>query len=250
MTAPIAFLASIQRLLERRGQAFDDVVRSAGIAGPEMQAISGGAVVDSLIVWRLADALGFHAADMFVLAARGVPDDLASSREPVGRALDHIVRCAVRLSPDQWRQLSQTVESMPSLEGGRRTSPSPDRVPYPRHAGGMIVRMLRNRNLDNLTSAKILYRLAGVGPLSSATIASVGSGFTPLTYDLLSGFAVVLGYNVDDLSALFDITEEGQARVADPSAREVAALVWNLRRLTSEQVNAVLKEVRRIDSGD
>ncbi|WP_143740183.1 hypothetical protein [Micromonospora echinospora] len=51
----------------------------------------------------------------------------------------------------------------------------------------MIVRMLRNRNLNSLNSAKMLYRLAGIGPLSAATIHAVGYGRKELSPELLSG---------------------------------------------------------------
>lgn len=117
-----------------------------------------------------------------------------------------------------------------------------ERDPFPYGPGAVIVRLLRNRNLNNLNSAKMLYRLAGIGPLSAATIQVVGHGRRELSPELLSGFATVLSFQVEELAALIDIELPQACPPADAKTRQVAELIWEVRHLSSAQLRALQDE--------
>lgn len=116
------------------------------------------------------------------------------------------------------------------------------RDPFPYGPGAVIVRLLRNRNLNNLNSAKALYRLAGIGPLSAATIHLVGNGRKQLSPELLSGFATVLSFRVEDLAALIDVELPQSCPPADARTSQVAELIWEVRHLRSDQLHALQGE--------
>ncbi|MET7867439.1 XRE family transcriptional regulator [Micromonospora taraxaci] len=185
--------------------------------------------------------LGVHPADLFILAGLDVPSDLAPCAAPAGSILDHFVKTALRLPIEQREQLLGAARSMPLEEPAAPIVREPDRFPY--GPGAVIVRLLRNRNLDSLNSAKMVYRLAGIGPLSAATINVVGLGRKELSPELLSGFATVLSYRVEDLAALIDIELPHAFSPADTASRQVAELIWEARHLSADQLHALQQKL-------
>lgn len=110
---------------------------------------------------------------------------------------------------------------------------------YPRNAGGLVLRLLHNRNINWLGAAKYLFGL-GRGPvLSASTIGMIGGGTKPLTPELLAGFAAYLDITPRDLAALTGIDPTTPGPPTHPDAAEAAALLWRARRLTAEQLRAV-----------
>ncbi|MEV0730193.1 XRE family transcriptional regulator [Polymorphospora sp. NPDC050346] len=234
------FAAMMARLLKSRGQNVDSLMRAAEVDQSELEAAFKGEVSGQSVLGRLAPALGVHTTDLYILAGLDVPSDLAPCAPPADSILDHVVRTALRLPFVRREQLLGVARSMP-----RPDPVAPivrERDPFPYGPGAVIVRMLRVRNLNNLNSAKMLYRLAGIGPLSAATIQVVGYGRKELTPELLSGFAAVLSFRVEDLAALLDIELMQASPPVDTATRQVAELIWDMRHLSSDQLRAIQEE--------
>ncbi|WP_147376324.1 hypothetical protein [Micromonospora radicis] len=243
-TANLANLvAMLARLSRNRGQGVDSLIRAAGMDQSELAAVFEGDDFGQSVLRRLAPALGVHTADLFVLAGLEVPNDLVPRTDPADSVLDHLVRAALRLPSERREQLLGVARSMPQPSTVASVVWKHDAFPYA--PGSVIVRMLRNRNLNNLNSVKMLYRLAGIGPLSAATIQAVGSGRKELTPELLCGFAAVLSFRADDLAALIDIELTHPGPSTDTATQQVAELIWDVRHLSSEQLRAIQEEAER-----
>lgn len=104
--------------------------------------------------------------------------------------------------------------------------------------GALLVRMLRYRNLDWMGMARIFAHLTG-RYWSASTYGMVGSGRKALTADLVHDFGTVLGIAPDDLAALTGTTLSVELRGPEPAAVDMAELIWDLRRLTADQVQRV-----------
>lgn len=104
----------------------------------------------------------------------------------------------------------------------------------------MVLRMFRNRNLDRLGTAKCL-ALMTPHYLAVSTIGLIGRGDKELTPDLVASFAALLAVPADELAALTGVGPPGATAVT-PAARDVAALIWETRRLTARQVKDVVSE--------
>ncbi|MGW1448409.1 XRE family transcriptional regulator [Micromonospora sp. NPDC002411] len=218
-----------------RGQTFDSVLRAAEVDQSEIEVAGPSALR------RLAPMLGVHPADLLVLAGLDVPSDLAPCAAPVGSILDHLVKTALRLPVEQREHLLGAARSMPLPESAAPIVRGRD--PFPYGPGAVIVRLLRNRNLDSLNSAKMVYRLAGIGPLSAATINVVGLGRKKLDPQLLFAFATVLSYRVEDLAALLDIELPQTLPPADTASRQVAELIWEARHLSADRLRALQEKL-------
>ena len=101
--------------------------------------------------------------------------------------------------------------------------------------------MLATRNLDWLSSVRVLHEVSlGHVYWSAATVGVVGRGRKEVAPAILPVFAAALGIPAGDLAALGGMSppETGEVRL-NPAAGGVAALVWEARRLTAEQVKLV-----------
>ncbi|MEU5943794.1 hypothetical protein ABZ807_32625 [Micromonospora sp. NPDC047548] len=84
-------------------------------------------------------------------------------------------------------ELHQFIRSLPQQPRPQRPSaPTPPYQQYPNSVGGLVVRLLHNRNLSWLGPAKYLFGLGGGDMLSASTIGAIGHGRKPLTPDLLA----------------------------------------------------------------
>ena len=92
--------------------------------------------------------------------------------------------------------------------------------------GGMLVRMLANRNLGWPSSVKVLYLLGGSFPMSAHVIGAVGHGRRELSPRILADFAAVLGISVGDLAAVGGISQPEEELPISPVAADAAALIW------------------------
>jgi hypothetical protein len=245
-TADLAnFLAMIERLSQIRGQSLGDLMRVAGADQSMVDAAFKGDVFGQSGLRRLARALGVHAADLFVLAGIEVPSNLAPSSTPAGSILDHLVRTALRLPTERREQLLRVARSVPQQDSVPSMVRKRDNFPY--GPGSVIVGMLRNRNLNNLNSVKMLYRLARIGPLSAATIHAFGSGRKEISPEFLSGFATVLAFRTDELAALLDIELVNVGMPVDTATRQVAELLWDVRHMNSDQLRNIQEEFGTVD---
>ncbi|WBB95062.1 XRE family transcriptional regulator [Solwaraspora sp. WMMA2080] len=245
MADSVNFLAMIERLSRIRGQSFDDLMRVAGVDPLMVDAAIKGDVLGQSSLQRLARVLDMHAADLFVVAGIEVPSNLAPLSAPAGPVLDHLVRTALRLPAERLEQLLRVARSVPRRDSVALTVRKRDNFPY--GPGSVIVGMLRNRNLNNLNSVKMLYRLAGIGPLSSATIHAFGSGRKELSPDFLAGFAAVLALRGDELAALLDIEPVDVKIPVDVAIRQVAELLWDVRHLNNDQLRNIQEEFGAIN---
>ncbi|WP_223874580.1 XRE family transcriptional regulator [Salinispora fenicalii] len=230
----------LARLLYRRSLAPFALSQRTSIPQAQLQAISDGDRPSPGLLRVLAPALNLHTADLFVIAELPVPDDLTPLDGGAGRSVASLVRAAAQLPSKQRHRLHQIVCSLPQAKRRRQFPPTPAYDTHPPAPGAMILRLLRNRNLDLLGTAKCL---AVLTPhyLAASTIGRIGRGDTELTTDLLASFAALLAISAEDLAALTDLGPPGTTR-ASLAARDVAALIWEARRLTASQVEDVVSE--------
>ncbi|MGW4464034.1 hypothetical protein [Micromonospora sp. NPDC004704] len=216
------FEVLLRRLTDRRGWSAATVASKMGsdIATPEA-------------LRRLAPALGWHLADLFVLAGQQLPADLAPTdpkADPGRIAWDFvavpparpILLAAARAMPQQ-----PLVGLLPPLR------------PFPEdRASAIIGRLLHYRNLKGTSVAQLL--LYSGGPyLSRPTVNQISLGGKALDPQLVSGFAHFLGIPVGDLAALceVDMTEDVPAPAYSDG---LAELMWEGRRLTFQQIRELV----------
>jgi hypothetical protein len=136
-------------------------------------------------------------------------------------------------------ELRHLVDALPQQLRPSGPQSMPSYQQYPSNAGGLMLRLLHNRNINWLGAATYLFDL-GRGPmLSASTIGMIGRGAKPLTPELLAGFAAYLDISSRDLAALTGIDPTTADPPIHPDAAEAAALLWRARRLTAEQLRAV-----------
>lgn len=238
------FGAVLVRLLSCKDLSVSLLGRRMGIPEPEFRAVLDGAAPDGALVWKLAPELGLHVADLFVIADMPVPKELSPVDAGIGRLVAGLVQAAMELSPNSRRQVLEFMRGLPQQDRTQGVPVIADEVyeRFPPGFGKILVLMLRNRNLDWLPATELIYR-AGGPILSGSMIGSVGLGRKEVTPRLLAAFAAVLGIPSGDLAAI-----EGSRRLctADPASLaggDMAALIWEARRLTAEQVRQVREQM-------
>ncbi|GAB3831829.1 hypothetical protein GCM10027610_022820 [Dactylosporangium cerinum] len=187
------------------------------------------------LVRKLAPALDIHAADLFVIAGLPVPDDLASAWPTAPWDVGSILRHAISMNAGQCRQLETLVRSLPEQP---RSGPAPtdDYLDTP---GALLLRLLRNRNIRP-GNADILAAV-GDGPyVPSFTVAELGHGRVVITPQYVTAFAHMLGYQPSDVVALTGVGPVVEDARVHPASKEIAALAWQARRLSNEQLSEVM----------
>jgi hypothetical protein len=197
------------------------------------------------MVDRIARVFGLHVADFLVMAGQPVPDDLAPLDAKASSIVDELVSHVVRLEAEQRRRVRQYAQSLPQQDRGEYASMLPAYGQYDPSFGAVIAQMLGIRNLSWSSSAKILFRLSGIGPLAASTVGAIGHGRKELSPELLVGFATVLAVRADDLAAVFGIVLANGTPQVSPVATDVAELIWDVRRLTADQVRQVCDAAKR-----
>jgi hypothetical protein len=231
------------RLLSCRRPSFDtsiehmvaNLAREAGVPVSELHAVIKGAEPSPQTVGQLGLALGFHTADMFVIAGLAVPQDLASAWPTSPWDVGSVVKLAMRMSPALRNRLDELVRSLPVQS---RTEPVPA-DDYPEGPGALMLRLLRNRNIGPY-NAHILAMVGGGPYVSNATMAMLGPGEIVITPPYVTGFAHLVGYAPDDMAALAGLGPVVEDAPVHPASAELAALAWNARRLTSDQLKHVV----------
>jgi hypothetical protein len=173
-----------------------------------------------------------------------VPDQLAPLDDTAGSSAASLLSAARHLSPQSLERLLALARELPQQERTRPVPPPRPYESYPPGFGGVLLRMLRNRNLDWVSAAKTLYLLGGTHPMSASTIGMLGRGRKAITPRLLADFAAVLGLDAADLAAMGSIGLPPEELPVHPCAPGMAELIWEARRLTEEQVRHLIDQVK------
>lgn len=115
MTELPGFGVLLGRLLEHRRADPATVARAAGVPTAEVDAVLAGSNADALLLRRLAPALGLHAADLFVIAGRGLPADSAPARGTAPWHVGQVMRSAMLLFGNRFDRLHELIRSLPVL---------------------------------------------------------------------------------------------------------------------------------------
>ncbi|GIM89768.1 XRE family transcriptional regulator [Paractinoplanes toevensis] len=229
----MTFGSHLARLIDVRGLDAAALAGRAATGEHEIRAVLDGGEPEPVLLRRLAPALGLHRSDLFLIADLPVPDDL-SLVDPAARGRVDWLAWSLTYLPGAVAELHEFVGSLPPASRPPAAPPPRPLEQYPPGAGGLVLRLLHNRNLGWSGIAKYLFGAGGGPMLSASTIGMIGRGPKTLTPELLGGFAAVLDLTAGDLAALTDVEP---ALPAAPTRPGVAALLWDARRLTAAQVD-------------
>ncbi|MET9855703.1 hypothetical protein ABZY57_22505 [Streptomyces sp. NPDC006450] len=231
------FGAMLACLLDRREVGAQEWADRAELSADEVRAVLAGDGPGEELLRRLAPPLGFHAVDLFILAGLAVPDDMAPLDAAAAMWVGNAARHAARLPAGGRRALLQVIRSMPQEERRSSFVPKPP-VPLVGGPGAGAIRMLQYRNLNWSGMARTL---ASVTPtyLSAATYGAIGSGRKELTPALVRDIAVLLGIDARDLAVLTGVILRAVPPPPTPEAVDTADLLWEARRLSTEQARQV-----------
>jgi transcriptional regulator with XRE-family HTH domain len=220
--------------MARRGLNVSGLADHAGIPHSELQALLHGAAPSEADMRLLAPALDLHAADLFAIAWVDVPADLAPLDLRAGGSLPHLAAYAARLSPGQVRHLRDHVGLLPQEE---RTQPSwlpPPFERFERSPGGVLLRLFANRNLAH-RAAYAITGITGRG-LSPSTVFQVEAGRKTLSPEELADYITVLDISAAEASIMTGMDLPSSVPQRQPGTVEAAKLIWDVRRLSAEQV--------------
>jgi hypothetical protein len=212
----------------------------ADVPPAELRAVIEGAEPAPELLRRLGPALDIRTADMFVVAGLDVPLDLASAY-PTTLDVGWILGWTTEMDAHQVGRLDEFVRSLPVRP---RTEPAPG-DDYPDGPGAVLLRLLRNRNM-NPNNAKNLLVIGGGPYVSAPTVALLGPGKTVLTPEYVTGFANLLGYPPDLMVAIAGVGPVFEKPGAHPACADIAALAWNARRLDDDQIRQAARVAREL----
>ncbi|WP_433474705.1 DUF4132 domain-containing protein [Spirillospora sp. CA-142024] len=134
-------------------------------------------------------------------------------------------------------RLSQAVRELPQMPRRDPYVPRKWFDPHKAGFGALVANMLyANRNLDwgNATKA-LAYCSNGRMYVSAVTVVVIGEGRVELTPDRLADLSTLIDMPAGDLAAITGIPlPDGSP--PDPPAADAAALLWDVRRLSAEQL--------------
>ncbi|MGW6847939.1 hypothetical protein ACWGCK_04140 [Streptomyces virginiae] len=229
------FSVLLTRLAERRGLGVDGLARLSAVPDTELRAVCDGAAPEPALLLRLAPALQLHAEDLFVIASVALPQEMTPLDPDAGGVAAVLALHAMGLPRQEQERLRRLAAALPRQD---RTRPTPEPRPweqYPPGPGGLLMRLLANRNLGWSAGAKVFLSLTG-RYWSAATYGQVGWGEVELSPELQADYATVLGIPADDLAVLTGTGLPDGHRPPPRAAVEVAGLVRDVRRLTQDQV--------------
>ncbi|MEU9086217.1 hypothetical protein [Streptomyces sp. NPDC048357] len=237
MTESVNFSAMLTWLLDHRGVGVGQLADRACVPADEIRGVLAGETPGEALLRRLAPALGFHAADLFILAGLAVPDDLAPLDAAATPWIACIVMDAVHLPAAGRSELLRTIRALPQ-EGRRSPFVPKEPEPLADGPGGSLVRMFWYRNLSR---SGLAHAMAVVTPtyLSAPTYSVIGDGHSELTPRLVTDFAALLGIEARELAALTGVPLPETPGPPAPEAVDAAAVLWELRRLSAPQAEHI-----------
>ncbi|MEV7069257.1 hypothetical protein [Streptomyces sp. NPDC093990] len=244
MTEDPGFATALARLLDHRGLGGPQPAERAGMRDDRLRAVLAGSSPGDEPLRRLAAALGLRAVDLFVLAGRAVPDDMAPLDATAATWVKSTVTDAVRLPAVRRRELLRRIRELPQEERRSRFTPEP-LLPLDGGPGIRVVRMLQYRNL-NWSGMAAALALTTPTYLSAATYGVIGSGRKELTPRLVTDFAALLGIDAGDLAALTGVVLREAPPPPPRRAVDAAALLWAARRLSAAQARQISELARSL----
>jgi hypothetical protein len=237
MTECPGFDVVLARLMERRGLDVCTLAEQAHVPAAGLRALLEGAVPGHAELRQLAPALGMHVADLIAIAWADVPEDLTPLDHLAGWTLHKLAADTARLQPGQVRELREQVRLMPQ-------EPRPQLTPPPwasrkpgRSPAGVLLRLFANRNLEPTAGYAIWAVSRRV--LSGTTPAGHAFKGRELTSEELADYISVLDISAADMSIVTGVDLPAPASSQLPGTTETARLIWDVRRLTADQVNHV-----------
>ncbi|MGW6573342.1 hypothetical protein ACWGAN_14370 [Streptomyces sp. NPDC054945] len=204
MTELPGFDVLLARLARHRGLSVDELSRLAAVPEAELRAVLEGAAPQPSLLRRLAPVLRLHAEDLFVIASVALPPELTPLDPDAGGEAAVLALRAIGLPGREREWLRRLAASLPQEDRSRSAPEERPYMQYPPGSGGLLMRLLANRNLGWSAGAKVFLSLTG-RYWSAATYGQVGHGRVDLTADLQADFATVLGMCATDLAVLTGI---------------------------------------------
>jgi hypothetical protein len=234
------FAILLARLLESRGLGAQSLPGTEDEKA-ELRAALDGAAPGRSLLCRLATALGMRLPDLYVVAGMEVPPELAPLDANAGPWAARLVWQAGQMPRERVSELLDVARSLPQQDRAEPFPPPKGYEQYPPGFGGMLARMLATRNLNWMSSVRVLYAVSlGDVYWSAATVGLVGRGRKEVTPALAAVFAAALGIAAGDLAAIGGLRLPADPEIPlNPSADAMAELTWEARRLTAEQVKVV-----------
>jgi hypothetical protein len=233
----------LARLLESRELDAQSLPGTEDEKGELRAVLAGAAPSRSLLCW-LATALGMRVPDLYVVAGMEVPPELAPLDARAGPATARLAWQAGQLPDGRLSELLDFTRSLPQQDRAEPFPPPRAYELYPPGFGSVLARMLAARNLNWMSSVRVLHAVSlGRVYWSAATVGLVGRGRKEVTPALAAVFAAALGIAAGDLAAIGGIRLPADPEIPlNPSAEAMAELTWEARRLTAEQVKVVHRE--------
>jgi hypothetical protein len=224
----------LARLLAHRKLDVGMLAAAAGVPEAELAAVLGDAEPSASLMRGLAPALGLHTSDLFLIAGRRVPADLAPTGS-VNPGVSSLVWCMVYV-PEAGRRVHELVRAQPRQAHPEQAStPAYDKWFVPGF-GATLLRLFGNRNMVSTDAVMTLYALARLGPWSTSKLHTACLQRAKVPADLVASCAVVLGIPPGDLAALAGVDVPERPQDVDPATSETAELIWAARSLTAEQM--------------
>ncbi|MFD0857312.1 hypothetical protein ACFQ07_34230 [Actinomadura adrarensis] len=233
-----SFGVLLRRLLDHRQLDVGSLSHAAGVSEAELRDVVDGRLPGADLLRALAPALKLHPADLFVMACQKVPDELAPLDASARRYVKYLVGYALCLPSDQRFDLRWLVRELPQEPRRQPYVPRKWFDPHEAGAGALVANMLyANRNLDWSTAAEVLALCSnGRMYVSASTVVMIGGGKAELTPHRLADLSTLIDMPAGDLAAMTGIPLPDGSPPEDPAADDAAALLWDVRRLSAQQV--------------
>jgi hypothetical protein len=221
-----------------------DVILSRLMRGhPEVLAANAAGAPLTETLPGLAESLGMRKLDLFIVAGLDIPDDELPFHTNASSTLPRLVNRALALDEPSRQRLRDAARSLSVLPPSEpcRQSPlhRPGGDPYPLGTGSLFARMIALRNMSSPAFAQALLKMSGVW-LAVSCVDGMVRGLRVYDAKLVIGLAAVLGMPARVLATLMDVDFGIEDHEHSPENRDVAALLWEVRQLTAEQVAGLI----------
>ncbi|MGW2398113.1 hypothetical protein ACWCYY_16355 [Kitasatospora sp. NPDC001664] len=249
MAGVAGFGVLLARLLERRSLDALEISATEDVSAEDLRAALDGRPPAESLVRSLGPVLGLHAADLFVMAGQPVPNDLTPVTRNPRWSVSRVLYNTMTMPTENRSVLLDAIRAQPVVSREGRGGVDRPSHRYEPGFGAVLLELTHSRNLTWPCTAKALHAVTGGQVyLAASTIGGVGRGTVEVSPELLVGFAGVLGIPARDLAALGGVRLPEGLPPLHPRAADVAAVIWEGRRLTTAQLDDVLATSQRLAS--